>query len=86
MIGIDWQDTQPQLALSLASQLGITYPQLADPFGATRAALRIRGLPITVFVRADGTIAYVYPGPIPSTAELANMVETHLGVEASRSP
>jgi thiol-disulfide isomerase/thioredoxin len=82
VIGVDWQDTQPDQAIALAHEMDVTYPQLADPIGATRAAFEIRGLPITVFVGSDGGVVYVYPGPIPSAGALARMVERHLGVNA----
>jgi thiol-disulfide isomerase/thioredoxin len=81
VIGVDWQDTQPDQALGFAQEVGITYPQLADPVGATRAALEIRGLPVTVFVTRSGEISYVSPAPITSSGELAALVEDHLGLK-----
>ena len=43
VLGIDYQDTQPDGALALAEETGVTYPLLADPDGLLRAEYRIRG-------------------------------------------
>lgn len=80
VIGIDWQDTQPDAALAFAEELGLTYPQLADPEGVTRAPLSILGPPTTFFVAADGTVAHVESGPVTRASELTHLVEQHLGV------
>lgn len=80
VIGVDWQDTRPGWAIGFADELGITYPQLADPDAATRAPLNIQALPMTVLVDADGTIAYVERSEITSVSQLSKLVEDHLGV------
>jgi thiol-disulfide isomerase/thioredoxin len=79
VIGIDWQDTLPDYALAMVGGLGVTYPQLADPEGATRAPLEIQGLPYTFFVTNDGSVAYVNRGVLDS-ADVRTLIQTYLGV------
>ena len=79
VIGIDWQDTLPDYALAMVGGLGVTYPQLADPEGATRAPLEIQGLPYTFFVTSDGSVAYVNRGVLDS-ADVRTLIQTYLGV------
>jgi cytochrome c biogenesis protein CcmG/thiol:disulfide interchange protein DsbE len=80
VLGVDWQDTEPGAAIAFADELGITYPQLADPSGETRAPLAILGLPITVFVASSGRITHVESGPIDSVDQLESLIFDHLGV------
>jgi thiol-disulfide isomerase/thioredoxin len=82
VIGVDFQDTQPDRALAFADARGVTYPQLADPDGATRAALEIQGLPYTYFVTDTGAIAYVNTGAVESEDDLRGLIAEHLGVPA----
>jgi thiol-disulfide isomerase/thioredoxin len=79
VIGVDWQDTLPDFALGMLDQLNVTYPQLADPNGATRAPLDIQGLPYTFFVDRDGSVAYVHPGQLHSS-DVRSLIKQHLGV------
>jgi len=81
MVGIDWQDARPGYALAFADELGLTYPQMADPEAATRAPMRVTGLPLTLFVTAAGKISHTEYGAIDSADELASMVDRYLGVE-----
>lgn len=55
-LGIDVTDT-PAAARDFVARYGWTHPSIADPQGQRAARLGLRGLPTTVFVRADGTIA-----------------------------
>jgi len=80
VVGVDFLDTRPALALAFAKSLGLTYPQVADPDGAAKAPLRIPGLPWTFFVDRAGRIAYTQTGAITSAEQLAALVRTHLGV------
>ncbi len=80
VLGIDWLDTQPEGALALAEESGVTYPLLADPSGALRPEFRIRGLPGVVFVDADGEVTAVEFTLVRSYAELTDLVEEHLDV------
>lgn len=83
VLGIDWYDPQPARALAFADELGLRYPQVADPEGVTRAPLRISGLPVTLFVGADGTVNHVEYGAVSSAGQLEALVERHLSVEVA---
>lgn len=80
VIGIDFYDPRPSYAIAFAKELGLTYPQLADPDAVTKAPLHIPGLPVTLLVSASGRVAYTKIGPISSKAQLAALVREHLGV------
>lgn len=80
VIGVDWYDPQPARALAFADELGLRYPQLADPDGVTRAPLRISGLPVTLFVDADGTVVHAEYGAVESAGQLQSLVEKYLDV------
>ena len=56
VLGVDFYDPIPGKALAFADELGLTYPQIADPEAATRAPMRVQGLPMTVFVDEDGKV------------------------------
>jgi len=78
VLGIDYQDTQPQWALQLAQRSGVTYPLLADPDGALKA----RGLPKIMMVDSQGKLVYDEYGEISSVRQLEHLVAHHLGVTA----
>jgi thiol-disulfide isomerase/thioredoxin len=67
ILGVDTQDS-PQDGLRLARQLGITYPLLADTSHADLyASLQGQGMPVTAFIRRDGTVKRVYSGALDET-------------------
>ncbi len=76
VIGIDWQDTQADLARQLARDSGLTYPLVIDDEPEIRAV----GLPKVLLIAADGTIAHEEYVEIKTVAELEQLVEKHLGV------
>ena len=81
VLGVDYLDTQPGLALELAQQTGVTYPLLADPSGALRAPLHVPGLPGMVFVDAQGQLVGApHYGVVRSYAELRGLVQDRLHV------
>lgn len=80
VIGVDFYDPRPSYAIAFAEELGLTYPQLADPVAATKAPLHIPGLPITLLVDASGRVAYTQVGAVSSQTELLALVHDHLGV------
>lgn len=80
VLGVDFQDPQPDTALELAKDSGVTYPSVADPAGEVEEPLRMVGPPITVFLRADGTVAGTKNGQYTSYDDLAADVREHLGV------
>jgi thiol-disulfide isomerase/thioredoxin len=82
VIGIDFADSLPSRAIAFAARYHLTYPQLADPDAVLKAPLRAVGIPITLFVRADGRIAATHYGPVTSLIELTSLVRRNLGVHA----
>ena len=80
VIGIDFADPQAGAAIAFAASQGMTYPQLSDPDTALKASVGVPGLPVTLFVAADGTIAGRQFGPIDSFGQLIELVNDDLGV------
>ena len=80
VLGIDLQDPNTAAALAFAAEMGMTYPQLQDVDGAVTDAMRVRGIPLTIFVTPDGQVTSSHQGVVSSSAELAAMVQEHLGV------
>ena len=80
VLGVDYVDPQPDLALEFADLSGQTYPQVADTDKALAGPLQLIGPPITLFVRADGTIAYRHSGPFRSTGEIRTLARERLGL------
>jgi thiol-disulfide isomerase/thioredoxin len=83
VLGVDYLDTLPGMAIGLMAETGATYPSLTDVDGALSAQGPlpvIRGLPYLVFVDADGRVTNIHPGDVTSSAELGDLVEQHLGI------
>lgn len=59
---------------------GVRYPSVRDDDGVLLAREHGIGLPMTLLVRADGSVAMRYIGPALDDVSLANLVDTHLGV------
>ncbi|MDS1114725.1 TlpA disulfide reductase family protein [Gordonia westfalica] len=73
--------TNPFFPLTLLTEIGVRLPSVLDPDGRVAAAITApRVFPSTVFLRADGSIAKVYPGVFDSPQEIAEAVEEYLGV------
>ena len=81
ILGIDFADDAPDAALSLAAKAGVTYPLVADPKSSVQAALLVVGLPQTVFVDEQGTIAATERRAYRSYDDLTAAISLHLGVE-----
>lgn len=80
VVGVDVDDTD-RAALSFAAFSGMRYAGVVDDRGRIRATFG-SGVPTTVFLTADGTVAHVARGRIPSAAALEALVDEHLGVRA----
>ena len=76
VVGIDWQDTQPDLARQLATDSKISYPLVVDRDPKVRA----HALPSLVLIDSKGKIAYQEYVEITSLDQLEKLVEDHLGV------
>ncbi len=80
VLGVISQDGVPQ-ASSFAVDSDVTMPGAFDRDGEVSAALGLRSLPHTVFLAADGSVAFVKQGPVTSVDELRALVAEHLGVQ-----
>ena len=82
VVGIDYLDPQPGAALQLAARSDVRYPLLADPRGALDRASplpHIPGLPMTVFLAADGSIAHVEARTMTTEQDVAATASRYLG-------
>ncbi len=79
VVGVDYQDLRPDLALDLVEDSGVTYPSLADVEGQLAGPLRVSGLPRTYFVDAAGTLVATELGEFRSYQELRTAVGQHFG-------
>jgi thiol-disulfide isomerase/thioredoxin len=67
IVGVDSQDS-PKDGLRLARQLNITYSLLVDTSRADLyRSLQGQGMPVTAFIRRDGTVKQVYSGALDET-------------------
>ena len=79
VLGIAVKDT-PASSLSLLVDTDIHYASVRDDAGSTQLPLRWTGLPMTVFVDADGVVTHTERGIITSGEQLRTLVLDHLGV------
>ncbi len=80
VLGVASQD-RPDPAETFAVDAALTFPSLEDRTGDLGRALRRRGLPLTVLIRADGSVAEVYQGRPLTDATLRALVRTALRVD-----
>ena len=80
MLGVDFEDTQPDAALRLLKQSGVTYPQVADFDKVVDQALGRHPVQMTVLVDARGEVVAQLPLQVTSVDQLADLVEESLGV------
>ena len=79
VLGVNSQDRVGP-ATSFAADAGVTLPTAVDPAGDLADGLVLRGLPYTVFLAADGSIAHVQRRPVDTLEEFQQLVAVHLGV------
>ena len=63
VIGINVGD-EPQAIDDFLTQLEVGFPNYTDPDGIVQTEFAISGLPATIAVRADGSVAEVHQGPL----------------------
>jgi thiol-disulfide isomerase/thioredoxin len=80
LLGIDYIDTRPDLAVKFAIEQHWDYPHLVDREKQLQQPLKIGGPPLTVFVDKDGAVVHVHRKPITSQHELDQLVKDKLGV------
>lgn len=84
VLGIDYLDLYPGVALEQVAKRGVTFPMLADPGGdlqETDQFVGVRGLPYLAFVDADGEVVGQHTGGVTSADELVGLVDEHLGLD-----
>lgn len=80
VLGVD-HDDNADAALEMLDELNVDYPQLADPDAKLRPPFRLGiGIPVTVYVDADGRIAHVARTPYRSLEQLRADTERYLDV------
>ena len=63
VLGVDMQDNR-DLATQLLDGAGATYPAAYDPNRVVSEPWRVDGLPVTVFIAADGTVVEYHRGEL----------------------
>ena len=79
LLGIDYNDPQPGLAIEFAQLAGWTWPQLADPEKTTEVPLGLPGIPVSLLVDADGRVVARHAGAFTDLAELEAWVDEGIG-------
>ena len=77
-LGVNQRD-QAQAAEQLARRTSVTYPLAVDPAGRAFDAFGGLGMPTTVLIRADGTVADIFAGQLDETL-LRERIRRALGV------
>jgi len=78
-VGLVEMDTR-QSSLAYADDMGISFPSALDQTGKLLYDQGLRGLPVTYFLRPDGSVAHREIGPIASYDELRALLAEHLDV------
>ncbi|BDD84530.1 membrane protein [Tsukamurella pulmonis] len=74
-------DPNAVAGLDLLAELKVALPTVQDPQGVVATTLGApRAYPVTVLLRADGTVAGVHAQPFTSVDEVADLLRTELGV------
>lgn len=77
-VGINYQDPQPDWALEFAALVEWKYPHIQDVERTLQTPLRIPGLPVTLFVSAEGKVVGRLVGGIESTEQLMDLIDEYL--------
>jgi cytochrome c biogenesis protein CcmG/thiol:disulfide interchange protein DsbE len=80
VIGVASKDV-PGRAVEFAGETKLPFPSLQDENGDLLRALRRVGLPVTVLLTADGSVADVYQGAPLTDTTLRALVKDKLGVD-----
>ena len=82
LLGVNYADPRPELAVEFASLVGWKYPQLADPEHRLGPLIGLpTAMPMTLFVAADGRIVRKFIGGLHSYDELVQLTRDELGVK-----
>lgn len=79
LLGVDYTDPRPELAIEFAQLTAMTYPHVADPDAMTKAPLGVSGIPASFLVDAQGTIVARHFGAFTSLEDVQGWVRQGLG-------
>ena len=74
VLGINYQDPRPELAIEFAQLVGAKYPQLVDAETTSKGPLGVPGIPLTLLVDAKGRVVARQPGEFTSLEHLQQWV------------
>ena len=79
VLGVNSQDLSEQAPLNVLTAAKVHFPSVFDKEGKVSHAMGLPGLPVTVLVRADGSVAQQHLGPV-SFDQLRALTQQHLHV------
>lgn len=79
VLGLVSRDTLTA-ADSFAADADVTFPNAFDQQADLSNELGIRSAPVTLFIAADGSLAFTQMGPVRDLAQFEQLVADHLGV------
>lgn len=80
LLGIAVEEAKAQDSKDFIISYGITWPNLYDAKGVTRAIFGM-GVPVTWFIDEQGTVVYKHIGVVETTEELIELTAKYLKVE-----
>ena len=80
LLGIAVEEAKAQDSKDFIVANGITWPNLYDAKGVTRAVFGM-GVPVTWFIDKQGTVVYKHIGVVETTEELIDLTAKHLKVK-----
>jgi thiol-disulfide isomerase/thioredoxin len=80
VLGAATKDPSRDRVQGAIDNLGLSFPMLYDPDGKLLTALGKQNLPLTLFVTAAGTLAYVYNAAALDAAGFERLARQYLGV------
>jgi thiol-disulfide isomerase/thioredoxin len=80
LIGISVEEADVQNARDFVKLYGMSWPNLDDPDGSTRGTFGM-GVPVTLFIDAQGEVVYKKIGVVTTIEELENDTQKYLGVQ-----
>jgi len=83
VIGVITSDPDRSGAQSIVDDFGLRFPMLYDEKARLRTGVGGLGLPMTLFVDADGRVAHTYMARPLDEAAVAGLVERYLGVRVT---
>jgi hypothetical protein len=82
VLGVNTEDASQDAPLNLLTDTKIHFASLYDQQGKTSRAMGLPGLPVTVLVRPDGSVADQQIGPV-TFDQLRSLSRQHLDVNVS---